>query len=63
MRNIYYHQIKNFSNCDYSLFEGKEVTGRVKKVILRGKKIVENEKWLGEPFYGNFQKRGEFNGF
>jgi len=54
---------KNFSNCDYSLFEGKEVTGRVKKVILRGKKIVDNQEWLGNSRYGNFQKRGEFNGF
>ena len=53
----------NYSNCDYSLFEGREVTGRVKKVILRGKKIVDNQEWLGNSRYGNFQKRGQFCGF
>ena len=53
----------NYSNCDYSLFEGREVTGRVKKVILRGKKIVDNQEWLGNSSYGNFQKRGQFCGF
>jgi len=50
---------KNFSNCDYSLFEGKEVTGKVKKVILRGKIIVDEEKWLGTSGQGNFLKRKE----
>ena len=54
---------KNFSNCDYSLFEGKKVTGKVKKVFLRGKKIVDDEKWLGTSGQGNFLKRKEFCGF
>jgi dihydropyrimidinase len=53
----------NYSNCDYTLFEGRQVTGRVKKVILRGKIIVDGDNWLGSPGYGNFQKRKEFCGF
>jgi len=53
----------NYSNCDYTLFEGRQVTGRVKKVILRGKIIVDGGNWLGSPGYGNFQKRKEFCGF
>ena len=53
----------NYSNCYYTLFEGRQVTGRVKKVILRGKIIVDGDNWLGSPGYGNFQKRKEFCGF
>ncbi len=42
---------------DYSAYEGREVTGKVETVLLRGKVAIENEKCLLEPGYGNFVKR------
>ena len=47
------------SRVDYSLFEGRPVTGRVKKVFLRGHMIVDGERWLGREAVGSFVKRGE----
>jgi dihydropyrimidinase len=47
------------SAVDYSLFEGKVVQGRVKKVFLRGEVVVDGERWLGRAGAGRFQKRGE----
>jgi dihydropyrimidinase len=46
------------SNCDYTLFEGREVQGRVQKVFLRGELIVEGNRWLGRTGGGAFVKRG-----
>lgn len=51
------------SNCDYTLFEGKHVHGRVKKVFLRGEMIVDGQRWLGTPGNGQFVKRGEVGGY
>lgn len=45
------------SNADYSLYEGKPVTGKVEKVFLRGKLIVNGDEWLGNPGSGKFQRR------
>lgn len=45
------------SNVDYSLFEGREVTGKVKKVFLRGHLIVNDDEWLGRPGMGQYLKR------
>jgi dihydropyrimidinase len=42
---------------DYTLFEGREVTGRVKKVFLRGQLIVDGKDWLGKEGMGQFIKR------
>jgi dihydropyrimidinase len=47
------------SRVDYSLFEGREVTGRVKKVFLRGSLIVDGDKWLGRDGGGHYCRRGE----
>jgi dihydropyrimidinase len=47
------------SRVDYSLFEGRSVTGRVKKVFLRGELIVEGDKWLGREGGGSYVKRGQ----
>ena len=44
---------------DYSAYEGREVTGKVETVLLRGKVAIENEKCLLEPGYGSFVKRGK----
>ncbi len=46
------------SLVDYSLFEGREVTGRVKKVFLRGQCIVDGDRWLGRTGMGRYQPRG-----
>jgi dihydropyrimidinase len=47
------------SRVDYSLFEGRKVTGRVKKVFLRGGLIVDGDKWLGREKGGQYCRRGE----
>jgi dihydropyrimidinase len=45
------------SNVDYSLFEGREVRGKVEKVFLRGQLIVDGEEWRGSAGGGRYQKR------
>jgi dihydropyrimidinase len=47
------------SRVDYSLFEGRNVKGRVKKVFLRGGLIVDGDKWLGREKGGQYCRRGE----
>jgi dihydropyrimidinase len=47
------------SRIDYSLFEGRPVTGRVKKVFLRGQCIVDGAQWLGREGMGAYLRRGE----
>ncbi|MDP3733117.1 MAG: hypothetical protein Q8Q91_01115, partial [Candidatus Daviesbacteria bacterium] len=36
-----------FTKCQWTPFEGMEVTGKVKKVVLRGKVVFENGKVFG----------------
>ncbi len=50
---------EHHSRIDYSLFEGYSVTGRVKKVFLRGQLIVDGTEWLGREGAGEFLSRGE----
>ena len=45
---------------DYNLYEGWELTGYPEQVYLRGKRIVDNERWLGERGQGRFIKRDAF---
>ncbi|MBD2099859.1 dihydropyrimidinase [Leptolyngbya sp. FACHB-261] len=45
------------ANVDYSLFEGRLVTGKVQKVFLRGNLVVDGENWLGQKGLGRYQKR------
>jgi dihydropyrimidinase len=47
------------SRVDYSLFEGRQLTGRVKKVFLRGQLIVDGPEWLGREGMGQFLSRSE----
>ena len=54
---------EHHSRIDYSLFEGRPVTGRVKKVLLRGELIVDGERWLGREGQGEFLSRGRSGGF
>jgi len=45
---------------DYNLFEGWDLKGYPAKVFLRGKLIVDQERWLGAPGQGRFIKRRQF---
>jgi len=47
------------SRVDYTLFEGRQVTGRVKKVFLRGECIVDGQNWRGREGMGQYLRRGE----
>ncbi|MBN2043875.1 MAG: dihydropyrimidinase [Anaerolineales bacterium] len=42
---------------DYNLFEGWPLTGYPEKVFLRGKLIVDGDRWLGQAGEGRFLKR------
>ncbi len=42
---------------DYNLFEGWKLQGTVEKVFLRGKMIVDGDKWYGKKGGGNFLRR------
>jgi dihydropyrimidinase len=42
---------------DYNLYEGWELTARPEKVFLRGRLIVDEDRWLGKPGQGRFLKR------
>jgi len=44
---------------DHNLYESWKVKGVVEKVFLRGKQIVDGEKWFGEPGGGKFIFRKE----
>ncbi len=47
------------ARVDYTLFEGRAVTGRVKKVFLRGHCIVDGPTWHGREGMGEYLRRGE----
>lgn len=46
-------------NVDYSGYEGWEVTGKVKMVLLRGRVAIENNECKLEKGYGQFIKRNK----
>jgi dihydropyrimidinase len=46
-------------NVDYSAYEGWEVTGKVKTVLLRGGVVIENNECLVGKGYGQFIKRNK----
>ena len=50
-------------NCDFTLFEGKKVTGKVRQVLLRGELIVDKDRWLGQAGQGRYISRGESGGW
>lgn len=50
-------------NVDYSGYEGWEVTGKVKTVLLRGTKVIDNGECLVGKGNGKFIKRGKVKGF
>jgi dihydropyrimidinase len=42
------------SNAAYSLFEGRELLGRVRTVLSSGELVVDGEEFLGKPGMGRF---------
>jgi dihydropyrimidinase len=49
-------------NVDYSAYEGWEVTGKVKTVLLRGKVAIDEGRCLVEKGFGKFIPRGKVSG-
>ena len=49
-------------NVDYSSYEGWELTGKVKTVLLRGRVAIDNNVCKLERGYGEFIKRNKVNG-
>jgi dihydropyrimidinase len=49
-------------NVDYSGYEGWQVTGKVKTVLLRGKVVVDNNECKVSKGYGQFVKRNKVDG-
>ena len=48
---------RNHSNADYSIYDGREVTGRVKKTFVRGTLVADSGEVIAEPGYGRFLDR------
>ena len=48
------------SRCDYSLYEGTEVTGAPELVLLRGNVLVEDGELVASPGIGRFVRRARF---
>lgn len=46
-------------NADYSGYEGWDVTGKIKTVLLRGKVVIDDNKCLAGKGYGKFVKRNK----
>jgi len=44
-------------NVDYNVYEGMEVIGWPVRVLVRGRTLVEEDKWLGEAGFGKFIAR------
>lgn len=49
-------------NVDYSGYEGWELTGKVKTVLLRGAVVIDNNKCFADKGYGQFIKRNKVTG-
>ena len=49
-----------FSRCGWTPFEGLSVTGKVKKVILRGREVYKNGAILANPGYGKNLRGNDF---
>jgi dihydropyrimidinase len=49
-------------NVDYSAYEGWELTGKIKTVVLRGKVAIDKNECKIEKGFGQFIKRNKVNG-
>ncbi|MFJ9691049.1 dihydropyrimidinase [Kitasatospora sp. NPDC101183] len=45
-------------NVDYSAYEGRQLTGRVRTVLSRGAVVLDDGQWLGRAGHGSFLRRG-----
>jgi dihydropyrimidinase len=48
------------TTCDYSLYEGMEITGLPELVLIRGEVVVEGDDLVAKPGHGQFIKRARF---
>lgn len=48
---------ENLSKAEFSIYEDREVTGRVKKTFVRGEPVAADGKIVGEPGHGQFVER------
>ena len=62
LENIHCLRLHHHMNVDYSAYEGWEVTGKVKTVLLRGKVAIDNGKCLVEKGNGKFIPRNKVSG-
>ncbi|MGK4585002.1 dihydropyrimidinase [Kitasatospora sp. HPMI-4] len=44
-------------NVDYSAYEGKEITGKVRTVLSRGTVVIDGDAYLGRAGHGRYQPR------
>jgi dihydropyrimidinase len=49
-------------NVDYSAYEGWELTGKVKTVVLRGRVAIDDNECLVPKGYGLFIQRNKISG-
>lgn len=47
----------NVGNAEFTMYEGREVTGRPKKTFVRGELIAEDGEVVGDPGFGQFIER------
>ena len=45
------------SNADYSIYDGREVTGRVKRTFVRGELVAADDDIVADPGHGRFLDR------
>ncbi|HEY5158341.1 MAG TPA: dihydropyrimidinase [Anaerolineales bacterium] len=58
-KKVKYGVAMSQQRTDYNLYEGWELVGYPEKVFLRGRLIVDGEKWLGNAGGGQFLKRSQ----
>ncbi|HCU92366.1 MAG TPA: dihydropyrimidinase [Actinobacteria bacterium] len=46
------------SDCDYSIWEGRTLHGRVRSTYLRGRPLILDSKWVGDGVTGEFVPAG-----
>jgi len=56
-KKVKYGVAHSQQRTDYNLYENWELTGYPEKVFLRGRLIVDGEKWLGQRGMGQFLPR------
>lgn len=52
---------KHHMNCDYSAYEGWQVNGKCKTIILRGKVVVDDSEVFVNKGFGQYIKRSPYN--